>query len=119
MVRQPERSPAVSERIRLTRIGYEKLKSEYEELTTKKRREIARALEHARAFGDLKENAEYDAAKNSQALNEKRISDMTDKLSCVPGLRFEEVQDAETPAGYRRFDMTLAQPANQIGRAHV
>ena len=71
----------MSERIRLTRIGYEKLKNEYEELTTKKRREIARALEHARAFGDLKENAEYDAAKNSQALNEKRISELSDRLS--------------------------------------
>jgi transcription elongation factor GreA len=71
----------VSERIRLTRIGYDKLKAEYEELTTKKRREIARALEHARAFGDLKENAEYDAAKNAQALNEKRISELSDRLS--------------------------------------
>lgn len=71
----------MSERIRLTRIGYEKLKAEYEELTTKKRREIARALEHARAFGDLKENAEYDAAKNAQALNEKRISELSDRLS--------------------------------------
>lgn len=71
----------MSERIRLTRIGYDKLKAEYEELTTKKRREIARALEHARAFGDLKENAEYDAAKNAQALNEKRISELSDRLS--------------------------------------
>lgn len=71
----------MSERIRLTRIGYEKLKNEYEELTTKKRREIAKALEHARAFGDLKENAEYDAAKNAQALNEKRISELSDRLS--------------------------------------
>lgn len=71
----------MSERIRLTRAGYEKLKAEYEELTTKKRREIAKALEHARAFGDLKENGEYDAAKNAQALNEKRISEISDRLS--------------------------------------
>lgn len=71
----------MSERIRLTRTGYEKLKAEYEELTTKKRREIAKALEHARAFGDLRENAEYDAAKNAQALNEKRIAELSDRLS--------------------------------------
>ncbi len=71
----------VSDRIRLTRVGYDKLKHDYEELTTKKRREIARALEHARAFGDLKENGEYDAAKNAQALNEKRISEISDRLS--------------------------------------
>lgn len=82
----------MSERIRLTRIGYDKLKAEYEELTTKKRREIARALEHARAFGDLKENAEYDAAKNAQALNEKRISEISDRLS-----RAELLDDSNLP----------------------
>ena len=71
----------MSERIRLTREGYNKLKAEYEDLTTRRRREIAKMLEHARAFGDLKENAEYDAAKNAQAHNEKRIADISDRLS--------------------------------------
>ena len=68
-------------RIKLTREGYEKLKNEVNHLMTKKRREIAKDLEKARAFGDLKENAEYDAAKNAQAHNEKRIADLTEKLS--------------------------------------
>ncbi|MBP9733634.1 MAG: transcription elongation factor GreA [Candidatus Omnitrophica bacterium] len=71
----------MSERIRLTREGHNKLKAEYEDLTTRRRREIAKMLEHARAFGDLKENAEYDAAKNAQAHNEKRIADISDRLS--------------------------------------
>lgn len=68
-------------KIRLTREGYEKLKAELEYLTGKKRREIAKDLEVARAFGDLKENAEYDAAKNAQALNEARAAELEEKLT--------------------------------------
>lgn len=68
-------------KIRLTREGYEKLKAELEFLTGKKRREIAQDLAAARAFGDLKENAEYDAAKNAQAMNEARAADLEQKLT--------------------------------------
>ncbi len=64
----------------MTREGYEKLVKDLETLKTTKRREIADDIAKARAFGDLKENAEYDAAKNSQAMNEKRISDLQEKL---------------------------------------
>ena len=64
----------------MTRDGYEKLVKDLETLKTTKRREIADDIAKARAFGDLKENAEYDAAKNSQAMNEKRIADLQDKL---------------------------------------
>ena len=71
----------MSEKIPMTREGYEKLLRELEQLKTTKRREIAGEIAKARAFGDLKENAEYDAAKNSQAMNEKRIADMEAKLS--------------------------------------
>ena len=59
----------MSDRIPMTREGYDKLKSELEYIKTTKRREIADDIAKARAFGDLKENAEYDAAKNSQAMN--------------------------------------------------
>ena len=65
----------------MSREGYDKFVEELEYLKTKKRREIAEDIARARAFGDLKENAEYDAAKNSQAHNEKRISDYEDRLS--------------------------------------
>lgn len=67
----------------MSREGYEKLKKEIEYLKTAKRREIAEDIAKARAFGDLKENAEYDAAKNNQAMNEKRIADNEDKISRV------------------------------------
>jgi transcription elongation factor GreA len=73
----------MSDRIPMTREGYDKLAKELEYMKTTKRREIAEDIAKARAFGDLKENAEYDAAKNNQAMNEKRISDITEKLSLV------------------------------------
>ena len=71
------------DKIPMTREGYDKLVKELEHLKTAKRREIADDIAKARAFGDLKENAEYDAAKNSQAFNEKRISEYEEKLSRV------------------------------------
>ncbi len=67
--------------IYLTQEGYEKLREELEYLERTKRRQIAKALEHARSLGDLSENAEYDAAKNEQAHCEKRIADLKEKLS--------------------------------------
>ena len=67
----------------MTREGYDKLVKDLETLKTTKRRAIAEDIAKARAFGDLKENAEYDAAKNSQAMNEKRISDIQEKLVLV------------------------------------
>ena len=70
----------MSDKIFFTRDGYEKLKDELDYLTGKKRMEIADDLRKARAFGDLRENAEYDCAKNAQAFNEKRIADLGDRL---------------------------------------
>ena len=71
----------MTDKILMTREGYEKLKKELEYLKTTKRREIAEDIARARAFGDLKENAEYDSAKNNQAMNEKRISDYEERLT--------------------------------------
>lgn len=68
-------------RVHLTREGYEKLSEELHNLKTKKRKDLSKAIEHARSLGDLKENAEYHAAKEAMALNEKRVSELEDKLS--------------------------------------
>jgi transcription elongation factor GreA len=65
----------------LTREGYEKLVEELTFLKTKKRIEVARQLEEARAHGDLRENAEYDAAKQAKSHLEGRIAMLEDKLS--------------------------------------
>ncbi|MBI4433066.1 MAG: transcription elongation factor GreA [Candidatus Omnitrophica bacterium] len=71
------------DKIPMTREGYDKLIKDLELLKTTKRRQIAEDIARARAFGDLKENAEYDAAKNSQAHNEKRIADIEERLTRV------------------------------------
>ena len=64
----------------LTPEGYEKLKTEIEHLRTEKRREVAERIKEAREFGDITENAEYDHAKNEQAMLEARIAQLEEKL---------------------------------------
>jgi transcription elongation factor GreA len=56
------------------------LKAELDELTTRRRREVAQRIKEAREFGDISENAEYDDAKNEQAMLEARIAQLEDKL---------------------------------------
>ena len=60
----------------MTQDGYEKLKSELEELKTKGREGAAKAIAEAREKGDLSENAEYDAAKNAQGMLEMKINEL-------------------------------------------
>ena len=64
----------------LTPDGLEKLKSELEYLSTEKRREVAARIKEAREFGDISENAEYDDAKNEQAMLESKIAQLEEKL---------------------------------------
>ena len=64
----------------ITPEGLEKLKEEIEHLSTVKRREVAARIKEAREFGDISENAEYDDAKNEQALLEQRISQLEERL---------------------------------------
>jgi len=75
----------------LTREGYEKLKSELEYLEKVKRREISKAIAHARSLGDLGENAEYDSAKDEQAHCEQRIALLKDKLARVRIIDNEDI----------------------------
>jgi transcription elongation factor GreA len=65
----------------LSKEAYERLKQEYEELTTKGRIEVAKAIEAARALGDLSENGDYHAAKDAKAKMEARIRQLEEKLS--------------------------------------
>jgi len=64
----------------LTPEGYEKLKQEIEFLQTDKRREVAERIRVAREFGDIAENAEYDDAKNEQAMLEHKIAQLEERL---------------------------------------
>ncbi len=64
----------------ITEEGLEKLKGELEYLQNDKRREVADRIKEAREFGDISENAEYDDAKNEQAMLEQRIIQLQDRL---------------------------------------
>jgi transcription elongation factor GreA len=70
----------VSRQSVITPEGLEKLKEEIDHLTTVKRREVAERIKEAREFGDISENAEYDDAKNEQALLEQRIAQLEERL---------------------------------------
>lgn len=63
----------MAEEILLTKEGYDKIVAEHEELVSVRRKEVSERLKEAISYGDLSENAEYDAAKNEQAELEERI----------------------------------------------
>ena len=64
----------------LTPEGLEDLKAKIDHLSRVRRREVADRIKEAREFGDIAENSEYDDAKNEQAMLEKQIADLEDKL---------------------------------------
>ncbi len=63
--------------------GAEKLKEELHKLKTEDRPRVIKAISEARAHGDLKENAEYHAAREQQGFIEGRIGDIEGKLSAA------------------------------------
>ena len=70
-----------TQEIILTRAGFEKLEEELAERKGARRAEIIELIKEARAQGDLSENAEYDAAREYQARNESRISEIEQILA--------------------------------------
>ena len=85
----------------ITREGYEKLSKELIELKTVKRRQIAAAIEHARQLGDISENAEYDSAKDAQMLNERRIAELEQRLSCARIVEQSDISTDEVRIGVK------------------
>lgn len=83
----------------LTQEGYEKLRKELEFLKTVKRKNLSKAIGEARSHGDISENAEYDAAKEAQGLNEKKISELEDKLARAQILDDENIPKDEVLIG--------------------
>ena len=85
----------------LTPEGYRRLKDEIDFLSTKKRDEVADRIRDSRQFGDISENAEYDDAKNEQAMLEQRISVLGDKLRSAKVIESSDVQTETVSVGTR------------------
>ena len=84
----------MTEEVLLTREGYEKISAEYDELVSVKRAEVAERIKEAREFGDISENAEYDAAKNEQAELEERITKLENMMR-----KAKIIEEGKSPRG--------------------
>jgi len=85
--------------IYLTREGHDKLVKELEFLKKVKRKQLSKAIAEARSQGDISENAEYDAAREAQGLNEERVADLESKLSRARILEHEDIKSDEVLIG--------------------
>ncbi len=124
---------------KLSREAYDRLSAEVEDLTTRGRVEIARAIEAARALGDLSENGDYHAAKDAQGKMEGRIRQLQALLlsavvveegavptglvgaGTVVSLRYEGEEDVERylvgSIEERRDNLSVISPDSPLGRA--
>jgi transcription elongation factor GreA len=85
----------------LTPEGLEKLKDELQSLRTEKRREVAERIAHAREFGDISENSEYDDAKNEQAMVEQKIAQLEERLNRARVIDKKDVPKGVVAVGAR------------------
>jgi len=83
----------------LTPEGYKKLKQEIDHLQNEKRREVADRIRVAREFGDIAENAEYDDAKNEQAMLEHKIAQLEERLLSARVITKKEISTDEVSVG--------------------
>ncbi len=70
-----------SDRIPMSKDGYEKLKAQLDKMKNEDMPRIAEQIAQAREYGDLSENAEYDAAREAQGMLQARINDLQEKLA--------------------------------------
>ena len=82
----------INEEIILTQEGYDKIVAEHEELVAVKRGEVAERIKEAISYGDISENAEYDAAKNEQAELEERIIYLENMIRKAKVVQDEDVK---------------------------
>lgn len=123
----------------LTKAAYDRLKAEYDDLTTRGRVDIARKIEAARELGDLKENGDYHAAKDQQGQMEARIRQLKAMLDnaeivegadghtvepgCIVELRYDGDADTEKyfygSVEERGMDHDIVSPGSPLGEALV
>jgi transcription elongation factor GreA len=70
-----------NERIPMSKEGYEKLRAQLDKMVNEDMPRIAEQIAQARGYGDLSENAEYDAAMEAQGMLQARINDLQDKVA--------------------------------------
>ena len=86
-------------KVRMSAEGYKNLEKELEYLVTVRRAEVAQKLKEARSFGDLSENAEYDEAKNEQAILESKIQEMEATIANAVVVDESELSNDEVGVG--------------------
>jgi transcription elongation factor GreA len=101
----------------LTADGYKKLQQEIDVLRNEKRREVAERIRVAREFGDIAENAEYDDAKNEQAMLEHKIAQLEERILSARVITKKEIsKDAVSVGAHVRLrDMQ----ANKTFEYHI
>jgi transcription elongation factor GreA len=77
----------------LTPEGLTRLKDELSHLQTDRRREVAERIKDAREFGDISENAEYDDAKNEQAMLEAKIAQLEERIRAATVVNPDELSN--------------------------
>ena len=85
----------------VTHEGYKKLEQELDSLRTVKRKEVAEKIKVSRGYGDLSENAEYDAAKEEQAIVEARIADLEATLKVARIIDDDDLSAGTVSIGMR------------------
>jgi len=132
-----------TEPTKLTQATYDRLTAELEDLTTRGRVEIAQAIEAARALGDLSENGDYHAAKDSQGKMESRIrqlqamlkdaeivdesgkDDGTVSLGSIVTLRYDGDDEHDTQRFFvgsieeQQGDLNVISPSSPLGQVLV
>ena len=79
----------------ISREGLEKVKKQLEHLKNVERPKVLKAIQEAREHGDLKENAEYKAAKEQQRILEEKIADLERRLSSIRVIDESEIKTEE------------------------
>lgn len=107
----------------MSRSNYEKLVLELDDLKVNKRKEVSERLKVARSYGDLSENAEYDEAKNEQAILEAKISDLQYTIDNAEIIEDSNISVDEVGMGsiikIKRVGTEKIETFNIVGTNHV
>ena len=103
----------------ISKAGYQRLKEQLEYLKNVRRGEVAENLKIARSYGDLSENAEYDEAKNEQAILEGQIAEMEQILATAIVVDDDDISVDEVGIGsilkLRNLEMDEVEQLQVVG----